>query len=97
MPTLASWASVRGIACGAYANGFATTTSEWLAQSAEQGSEEGFVEWVKQPADEYDAQGVVLPAAYAAHAARWVAAGATLLGGCCGCEPSVVEALKALQ
>lgn len=93
MPTLAAWAAAQGVACGAYANGFATTTSEWLATSAEQGSEEGAVEWVVQPADEYDQEGVVRPAAYAAHAVEWVRAGASLIGGCCGCKPAQVEAL----
>lgn len=94
MPTLAAWAAAHGVACGAYANGFATTTSEWLAVSAEQGSEEGAVQWVVQPAEEYDEAGAVLPDAYARHAARWVALGARLVGGCCGCGPSVVEALR---
>lgn len=94
MPTLTAWAAARGVACGAYANGFQTTTSEWLAHTAEQGSQEGDVQWVVQPAEQYDEEGVILPAAYAAHAAQWVAQGASLVGGCCGCSPAVVDHLK---
>lgn len=51
----------------------------------------------------YASNGVVLahrddltPAAYAAMAQRWVDAGATIVGGCCGIRPDHIEALTAL-
>jgi S-methylmethionine-dependent homocysteine/selenocysteine methylase len=35
------------------------------------------------------------PVAFAAHAARWMAAGAQLVGGCCGTTPAHVRAIAA--
>lgn len=35
------------------------------------------------------------PSAYADQAARWVEAGATLIGGCCGTSPATIRALRA--
>lgn len=96
MPVLAAWAAAHGMHCGAYANGFSTTTSQWLAGEALQGSEEGTVDPVRLVQAEYE-QGVVLPAAYAAHAAQWVGMGARVIGGCCGCGPPVIEALAGLK
>ena len=32
-----------------------------------------------------------LPEAYRAHAAQWVEAGATVLGGCCGVRPEHIQ------
>lgn len=37
----------------------------------------------------------VEPRNYAAHAARWVAAGATIVGGCCGTQPEHIAAIRA--
>ncbi|MBX3269023.1 MAG: homocysteine S-methyltransferase family protein [Sandaracinaceae bacterium] len=37
------------------------------------------------------------PEAYAAHARAWVAAGATIVGGCCGTGPAHVAALAAVR
>jgi len=36
------------------------------------------------------------PGSYAAHAADWLAAGATVIGGCCGTRPAHIEKLRAL-
>ncbi len=36
------------------------------------------------------------PESYAAHAADWLAAGATVIGGCCGTRPAHIEKLRAL-
>jgi S-methylmethionine-dependent homocysteine/selenocysteine methylase len=40
---------------------------------------------------------VLSAAAYAAHAARWLRDGATILGGCCGTTPAHIAALAALS
>ena len=37
----------------------------------------------------------VEPLAYAEHAARWVAAGASIVGGCCGTQPAHIAAVRA--
>lgn len=37
------------------------------------------------------------PEAYAAHAARWISAGASVVGGCCGTGPEHVRALASLR
>jgi S-methylmethionine-dependent homocysteine/selenocysteine methylase len=39
-----------------------------------------------QPADD--------PETYAAHAQRWVDAGATIVGGCCGTTPAHIATLR---
>ena len=36
------------------------------------------------------------PQSYAEHAADWLSAGATVVGGCCGTRPSHIAALRAL-
>lgn len=36
------------------------------------------------------------PDAYAAHAIRWLAAGATVIGGCCGTRPAHIRRLRSL-
>lgn len=36
------------------------------------------------------------PDAYAVHAARWLDAGATVIGGCCGTRPAHIARLRAL-
>jgi S-methylmethionine-dependent homocysteine/selenocysteine methylase len=36
------------------------------------------------------------PEAYALHAAKWLAAGATVVGGCCGTRPAHIEHLRRL-
>ena len=92
-------AAPKGVRVGCYANGFRTTTSEWLA--GEGGGEEcsgaGAAGLAAPPAEEYDAQGLILPEAYAAHAAGWRRAGASIIGGCCGVGPEhIARARRAL-
>jgi S-methylmethionine-dependent homocysteine/selenocysteine methylase len=48
------------------------------------------------PALAWPAAPVLTPAEYRVRAARWVARGATLVGGCCGTTPAHIEALAAL-
>lgn len=78
---------------GGYANGFQTTTSEWLYArgAAAQGCDPGRHRFACPTcsADYYDAtDGTITPGAYAAYATEWVGAGATIVGGCCGVGPS---------
>jgi S-methylmethionine-dependent homocysteine/selenocysteine methylase len=48
-------------------------------------------------AGEWIATDAVDPNVYAQHAARWIAAGASIVGGCCGTTPATIRALgKAL-
>jgi homocysteine S-methyltransferase len=37
------------------------------------------------------------PERYAAHVADWLAAGATVVGGCCGTRPAHIEKMRALM
>ena len=39
--------------------------------------------------------GIITPEAYVRHAQLWVAAGATIVGGCCGIGPDHIRALRA--
>ena len=91
----------RSLALLAYGNAFKVSTSEWLA-TREQGTdaeeEDAATRGASRgaainPPEEYDGEGAILPAAYARHAADWVAAGAHIVGGCCGCSPKVMEAV----
>lgn len=68
-----------GVRMGCYANGFQTTTTQWMS-----GAEQPLLQ---SDPDDYDANGIITPAAYAAHARAWQAAGAELIGGCCGVGP----------
>lgn len=75
---------------GAYANGFRNTTSSFLGQETSGGAA------LEQPPGDYDeAEGLILPGAYARHARRWVDLGATIVGGCCGVGPEHIRAVKA--
>mmetsp|Transcript_45196 Transcript_45196/g.113126 ORF Transcript_45196/g.113126 Transcript_45196/m.113126 type:complete len:328 (-) Transcript_45196:94-1077(-) len=74
-----------GLKVGGYANGFQTTTSEWLSgasQPAFSALSEDYVD------------GLITPAAYARHASEWVKNGAEILGGCCGIGPKHIRALS---
>ncbi|KAL4447443.1 hypothetical protein ABPG75_004662 [Micractinium tetrahymenae] len=88
LPVLAA-AAPPGVRVGCYANGFQTTTSDWLAGGSSSSSET-----CTPPADEYDADGLILPQAYARHAQRWVEAGASILGGCCGVGPQHIAEVR---
>lgn len=70
-----------GRASGAYANGFVVIPPEFGHG--------------KSVAD-LDVRAELDPDAYAAHAARWIAAGATIVGGCCEVGPSHIARLKTL-
>lgn len=83
-------ARAQGIRVGGYANGFRQTTSCWLA-----GGERSFP--CVTCAAEYDAEDTITPAAYRAHAAKWVNSGATIVGGCCGVGPEHVRELASLR
>lgn len=120
LPVLAA-AAPPGVRYGGYANGFRTTTSDWLAakhrrqrqssdaHSSASGSDTAAAAAAADVAgggasssdsqvvvreDDYDAEGVIFPQAYARHAAAWVAAGATIVGGCCGVGPEAIAAVR---
>ena len=82
---------------GGYANGFASTTSQWLAESgaADQGCDGARHRFAACPvcAAEYDDAGSITPSAYAAHAEGWCTHGATVVGGCCGVGPAHMRAV----
>ena len=81
---------------GGYANGFESTTSEWLYR---EGAE--MMGCTKEPhhfdscpicAEDF-AEGTLTPAAYCEHAQRWAANGASVIGGCCGIGPAHLRAV----
>jgi homocysteine S-methyltransferase len=92
----------------AYANAFQTTTSEWLActqtnttqnDDTRSHSTGTIIDDTGHHDDgDYDEHGCILPDVYAKYAQKWVQDGATIVGGCCGCTPrhmwTVAEALK---
>ena len=90
---------------GGYANGFRSTTSQWLCErgAANLGCAPERHRFAACPtcAGEYDASDSITPVAYAAHAERWVERGASIVGGCCGIGPThlkaVSERLRTLQ
>ena len=73
---------------GGYANGFRSTTSEWLASEGarQMGCDGTRHTFSSCPtcAGDYDALGVISPEAYASHACDWCDLGARIVGGCCG-------------
>lgn len=77
-----------GVRIGGYANGFRTTTSEWLEGGSSSRAAPA------APAEDYDADGIILAEAYARHAARWVDLGASIVGGCCGVGPRHIELIR---
>ena len=90
LPRLQRCAPV-GVRFGGYANGFATTTSQWLASNGV-APEAGLLD--VPPAEEYDSGGIIFPDSYARHAAHWRALGASIIGGCCGVGPQHIAAAK---
>jgi S-methylmethionine-dependent homocysteine/selenocysteine methylase len=85
------------IKCMCYGNCFQTTTSEWIRSVNNDSSDSAAVApaaSVNQSCrDEYDVNGCLLPGAYAGYANAWAKAGATIIGGCCGCSPSHMKAV----
>ena len=80
--------------CGGYANGFKTTTSEWLYKSgaAQQGCSPMRHQFncsvcLPSELEAFDTNGLMTPAAYCKHAVHWVGAGGSIIGGCCGVGP----------
>lgn len=78
---------------GAYANGFKTTTSQWLAQGGNGGSSA----LISLPEQEYDDDGIIKPDAYLKHAQKWVENGASIIGGCCGVGPDHIAEISKLH
>ena len=72
---------------GAYANGFKTTTSEWLKGSSncKCNSDEKAKLVVRE--SEYDDEDIMRCEAYTQYAMEWIKNGATIIGGCCGILP----------
>ncbi|KAF8073169.1 yitJ [Scenedesmus sp. PABB004] len=81
-----------GALVGCYANGFRTTTSAWLRGGE---ADEAGAELLQPDPGEYDAEGAITPAAYLGHALAWRAAGACIIGGCCGVGPEHMALLAA--
>lgn len=82
---------------GGYANGFASTTSQWLAGggATELGGVAARHEFAGCPtcAAEYSGpESTIKHEAYCAHAESWVDSGASVVGGCCGIGPGHMRA-----
>lgn len=81
MPSLAAQGAER---VGGYANTFAPIPEDWTLDG------------------DKDTDGLLAlrtdlgPEAYAAHVADWLAAGATVVGGCCGTRPAHIAGMRAL-
>jgi S-methylmethionine-dependent homocysteine/selenocysteine methylase len=81
---------------GGYANGFQSTTDQWL-QRQQPGHPSQLEAGSGCDAADYDGDGIITEAAYAQHARQWVAAGASVVGGCCGVSPRHIRALQELR
>jgi S-methylmethionine-dependent homocysteine/selenocysteine methylase len=69
---------------GGYANTFPPVPEDWTLDGATP------TDGVLGLRDDLD------PEAYTAHAQRWLAAGATVIGGCCGTRPAHIARLREL-
>ncbi|KAF6260359.1 Homocysteine S-methyltransferase [Scenedesmus sp. NREL 46B-D3] len=78
-----------GVHVGCYANGFQTTTTQWIS-----GADQSLLQ---SDPDDYDARGIITLQAYAACAKAWQAAGAEYIGGCCGLLQPASERLRLLS
>ena len=81
---------------GGYANGFQSTTSQWLNESgaSQQGcSGERHNFACPMCAANYDGAGCITSEAYRSHAIEWVESGASVVGGCCGVGPRHMRAI----
>ncbi len=91
-----------GVALGAYANGFAATTSQWLGDG-EGGEGEGGDRLLRQPAEDFDPEtGVILPERLCDHVQGWLEdPRVSIVGGCCGVGVDhmrrVCERVRSLQ
>lgn len=88
------------IRVGGYANGFKTTTSEWLSSTTSTASMN--TNTTIRPVlltlldEEYDegeggSGGIILPEKYGGWVQQWMAHGATIVGGCCGIGPQHIQ------
>lgn len=89
MPVIAEVCSGTNTQMGGYANGFRSTTSQWLSQA-------------QSPAipinpDEYDTDDVMTAPAYKRYARSWVGHGARIVGGCCGLGIAHIKELARLR
>mmetsp|Transcript_12345 Transcript_12345/g.37173 ORF Transcript_12345/g.37173 Transcript_12345/m.37173 type:complete len:151 (+) Transcript_12345:2976-3428(+) len=82
-----------GVRVGAYGNGFRSTTSEWLARQGGGASSFTVPKLHRDPGD-YDDGGMITSEAYVRYAREWVAAGASIVGGCCGIGPAHMKAVR---
>ncbi|KAL3135677.1 hypothetical protein ABBQ38_006150 [Trebouxia sp. C0009 RCD-2024] len=87
MPKLRGWAPPH-VQVGASANGFKTTTTEWLGGGTTPGM-------IISDGD-YDADDIITPEAYARHAKQWKDLGATIIGGCCAVGPDHIKHLSSV-
>lgn len=67
---------------GGYANTFAPVPEDWTLDGE------------KETDGLLALRGDLDPESYAAHAARWLSAGATVVGGCCGTRPAHIEKIR---
>ena len=67
---------------GAYANTFAPIPPDWTLDGG--GRQDGLLDFRTD----------LGPEAYVAHAARWLDAGATVVGGCCGTRPAHIARIR---
>jgi S-methylmethionine-dependent homocysteine/selenocysteine methylase len=79
---------------GAYANGFITTTREWLMKEYEAVEEVEESRVLVSHHDSKNVGGVVSEKEYADHVMEWISHGATIVGGCCGIGPNHIKEMK---
>eukprot|EP00956_Cyclotella_meneghiniana_P023757 scaffold46837_cov63-Cyclotella_meneghiniana.AAC.3 len=83
---------VTGIKYIVYGNCFQKTTSEWIRSLNNDNNTS--VGMNHHKFDEYDDEGYLLPEIYAKYAKTWAGAGASIIGGCCGCSPDHMKAVS---
>jgi S-methylmethionine-dependent homocysteine/selenocysteine methylase len=69
---------------GGYANTFTPVPEDWT------------IDGVKDTDGSLDLRSDLDPESYARHVARWLRAGATVVGGCCGTRPAHIAGLRKL-
>ena len=83
---------VTGIKYIVYGNCFQKTTSEWIRSLNNDNNTS--VGMNHHKFDEYDDEGYLRPEIYAKYAKTWAGAGASIIGGCCGCSPDHMKAVS---
>lgn len=79
--TMSKLAALTDKPVGGYANGFVAIPQDWLVESS--------TDLLGQRTD-------LDPTAYAGYVEKWVASGATIVGGCCEVEPEHIAEIKKL-